>query len=234
MPRSGLVVAQYNMRWNDMNYVVNNWYETKKNVDEMLHWENSNLKKWEQYVTKFFPKNAKILDIGCGLGREAFVLSDMGFEVIGIDISKEVIHQVVSLSTQKGYDIEFSWYDGHVLPFEKTSFDVVIIWAQTFGLLYGDEYKQEFLLECKRVLKSNGLLSFSGHDYRFEMDHYENCMKERRFYPYADTELYWETFLPNELMSFAKNAGYTVLLCEKGDIYTPKDGTILHCLCKKN
>lgn len=57
------------------------WYETKKNVDEMVHWEKPKLKKWELAVTEFFPAEAKILDVGCGLGREAFVLSDMGIRL---------------------------------------------------------------------------------------------------------------------------------------------------------
>ncbi len=41
--------------------------------------------------------------------------------------------------------------------------------GQTFGLMYGDEYKHSFLTECKRVLKDGGLISFSGHDYNFEI-----------------------------------------------------------------
>lgn len=216
-----------------MNQVVNKWYETKENVEEMVSWEKPDLKKWELEVTKYFPPKAKILDIGCGLGREAFPLSDMGFEVTGIDISQEVINQVESLSAQKGYTIDFGMYDGHTLPFEADSFDVIIIWAQTFGLLYGNEYKKEFLLECKRVLSSDSLLSYSGHDYKFVENNYKQCLKERKFYPYADTELYWETFQLEELASFAQNNGYTVLLCEKGEIYVPEDGTILHCLCRK-
>lgn len=216
-----------------MNNIIKEWYETKKNVDEMMHWEKPKLKKWELMVSKLFPMKAKILDVGCGLGREAFVLSDMDFIVTGIDISHEVINQVKTLSSQKGYRIDFDWYDGHVLPFEDNSFDVIVIWAQTFGLLYGDEYKHEFLTECKRVLKDDGLLSFSGHDYRYEMDNYKNYMKNRKFYPYADTELYWETFETSDLIKYAKDTGYTILLCEKGEIYKPEDGTILHCLCRK-
>ena len=159
-----------------MGNIVNEWYETKKNVDEMVHWEKPKLKKWELAVTEFFPAEAKILDVGCGLGREAFVLSDMGYKVTGIDISQEVIDQVVPFSVQKGYDIPFSVYDGHKLPFEADSFDVVIIWAQTFGLLYGNEYKHEFLLECKRILTNGGLWSYSAHDYRFLMENYKNVM----------------------------------------------------------
>lgn len=216
-----------------MSNIVNEWYETKKNVDEMVHWEKPSLKKWELAVTKFFPAKAKILDVGCGLGREAFVLSNMGYEVAGIDISQEVIDQVVPLSAQKGYNIPFRVYDGHKLPFEADSFDVVILWAQTFGLMYGDEYKHEFLLECRRVLKSGGLLSYSAHDYRFLAEYYKNFMKDRQFYPYADTELYWETFETDELITFAKDSEYNLILCEKGEIYIPEDGTILHCLCRK-
>lgn len=216
-----------------MSNIVKEWYETKENVDAMVHWEKGKLKKWELAVSKFFPAKARILDIGCGLGREAFALSDMGFKVTGIDISQEVIKQVTSYSVQKGYDIPFCVYDGYKLPFKEDSFDVIIIWSQTFGLIYGNEYKQEFLLESKRVLRSGGLLSFSVHDYRLLAEKYKNFLKDRKFYPYADSDICWETFEPIELSSFANGAEYTVILCEKGEIYTPEDGTILHCLCRK-
>ena len=76
--------------------------------------------------------------MGCGLGREAFALSDREFVVTGIDISHEVISRVTTLSSEKGYDITFKGYDGHKLTFENNSFDAVIIGAQTFGLLYGN------------------------------------------------------------------------------------------------
>ena len=215
-----------------MSNLVTQWYEDKKNVDEMQQW-NPALKEWERSVISRFPAGARILDIGCGLGREAFALAEMGFDVVGIDISKEVISQVKQLSAEKGYSIPFYDYDGKTLSFPGASFDVVIIWAQTFGLLYGDEYKQEFRAECKRVLKKGGLFSFSGHDLHFLQAYYPDCLNGRKFYPYANTEMYWETFEASDLMHFAEQAGLEVVLCEKGKIYKPEDGTILHCLCKK-
>ena len=61
---------------------VNAWYESKTNVDEMIHWQKGILKLWEKQVChKYFPDNAKLLDVGCGMGREAFDLTDMGFSV---------------------------------------------------------------------------------------------------------------------------------------------------------
>jgi len=216
-----------------MKNIVREWYDDKKNVDEMILWNKEKLKKWEQAVAEFFPQKAKILDVGCGMGREAFALSDMGFSVTGIDISEEVIKQVTQLSSQNCYDIPFSIYEGHTLPFDDFSFAVVIIWAQTFGIMYGDKYKSDFLNECKRVLKKDGLLSFSGHDYKYVMEHYKQYTNGRKFYPFANAEVYWETFLPEELTSYTENAGFSVMLCEQGEIYKPEDGIVLHCLCRK-
>ena len=215
-----------------MNNIVAEWYKEKKNVDEMRSW-NSALKEWERSVLSFFPPGARILDIGCGLGREAFALSDLGYDVVGIDISKEVISQVKQLSTDKGYNITFQEYDGKHLDFSAGSFDVIIIWAQTFGLLYGNEFRIDYLSECKRVLKKGGLCSFSTHDYRFLTEHYPNFLDDHRFYPFAGSGIYWEAFDAADLIQFAELAGFDVILCEKGNIYKPEDGTILHCLCRK-
>ena len=215
-----------------MKDTVAQWYEEKEHVDEMLGW-NPTLKEWEKNVTGYFPAGAKILDIGCGLGREAFVLSDMGYVVTGIDISKEVIARVKQLASAKGYGIPFYAYDGKNLPFPDDSFDVAVVWAQTFGLLYGDEYKQDCLAEWKRVLKKGGLLSFSAHDYRYLKEHHPDCLEGRMFYPYANAKIYWETFEAPEIIRFADQAGLDVILYEKGKIYKPEDGTVLHCLCRK-
>ena len=48
--------------------------------------------------------------------------------------------------------------------------------------------------ECKRVLKKDGLLSFSGHDYEFQIEHYKTCLQDKKFYAYADADVYWESF----------------------------------------
>ena len=137
------------------------------------------------------------------------------------------------LAAAKGYNIPFFDYNGKNLPFPDESFDVVLIWAQTFGLLYGDEYKRDCLAEWKRVLKNDGLVSFSAHDYNYLTEHHPDCLDGRKFYPYAGADIYWEAFDVPELIRFAEQAGLDVILCEKGNIYKPEDGTVLHCLCRK-
>ena len=100
-------------------------------------------------------------------------------------------------------------------------------------IIFGNKFRKDYLSECKRVLKKGGLCSFSSHDYRFLTEHYPNCLDGHRFYPYAGSGIYWEAFEAADLIQFAEQAGFEVILCEKGNIYKPEDGTVLHCLCRK-
>jgi ubiquinone/menaquinone biosynthesis C-methylase UbiE len=213
--------------------IVNDWYGSKDSINEMIHWNKGKLKIWEKEVIGYFKPGSRVLDIGCGLGREAFALYENGYKVTAIDISKIAIEQVKQLAADNEYAIEFLHYNGTHLPFEDNCFDVVIIWAQTFGLLYGDEYKSSFLKECKRVLKDDGILSYSGHDYNYLLNHYTQQLVGRKFYPYPNKEIYWESFMLDELKEYALKAGFCVVRCEQGEIYKPEDGVILHCVCRK-
>jgi len=49
----------------------------------------------------------------------------------------------------------------------------------------------------------------------------------------AEAEIDWEAFEATNLPRFSNGTGLDVILCEKGTIYQPEDGTVLHCLCKK-
>lgn len=202
-------------------------------IDDMYDYTNKKLKNWEIQVMPSFPPNAKILDIGCGMGREAFSLNELGFNVTGIDISERVISEAKQIADANNFDVEFIVSNGIDLPFNDSVFDVVIIWAQTFGLFYGEQNQQCFLNECNRVLKKDGMLSFSGHDREYLNNNYKQFLKGKRFYVYADTDCYWESFTIDEMKYAAANAGFNNIICERGSVYTENDGTILHCECRK-
>jgi len=55
------------------------------------------LKKTAQFIADVIPefkanKVQKVLDLGCGTGRHCILLANSGFEVIGIDISKNALN----------------------------------------------------------------------------------------------------------------------------------------------
>ena len=47
----------------------------------------------EPLIKKYFPTGGKVLDIGCGQGRLAKYLADMGFSVAGTDTSTAMLEQ---------------------------------------------------------------------------------------------------------------------------------------------
>jgi len=185
------------------------------------------LKQWEAEAAASFPAGARILDIGCGTGREAFALHAMGFYVTGIDISEAAIEAARGTAAAQGIGIDFLVTDGESLPFEDDAFDVIVMWAQTFGLFHGEEKQRDILAQCGRVLKPGGLLSFSAHDREYQQAHCAQYLKGRRFYPFAETDLYYESFTLDELRGAAEQAGFRVLGCKRGLVYSEEDGTIL-------
>jgi len=214
--------------------VVKNLYSDEDAIGDMRNYTQKNLKIWEEEVISYFPANSLVLNIGCGMGREAFCLYDKGFKITAIDISEKVIEPAKQFALESNRDIEFLLTNGLDLPFESNTFDVVIIWSQTFGLFYEDENKIHILKECNRVLKNNGILSFSGHDKEFIESKYPQYLDGKKFFAYANTDCYWEVFTINEMIDLAQRTGFTVMECKSGMVYKEDDGPIIHCVCKKS
>lgn len=208
-------------------------YSQGERFDEMRVYTDRKLKIWEEETVALFPARAEILDIGCGKGREAFCLDERGFRVTGIDVSGAVIEAAREIAARHHLDIRFAPSDGMELAFPDASFDVVIIWAQTFGLFHADADRQHILRECGRMLREGGFLSFSGHDRDFLEDSYAQYLDGDYFCPFGDSGLRYSIFTVDELTACAEGAGFHVLDCRKGLVYTEEDGTILHCACRK-
>lgn len=68
----------------------------------------------------------KILDVGCGNGNHVVFFAEQGFEVYGIDISKEAIEIGNAWLAKKGLKADLRVGDIEKIPFEDEYFDVVI------------------------------------------------------------------------------------------------------------
>ena len=208
------------------------FYTLEKNYSSMTEAVKNGLKMWEKEVVEsYLPKKAHILNIGCGMGREAFALYDRDFKITAVDISEPIIEKAKVFAYESTRDIEFYKTNGLDLPFDDNIFDGIVIWNQTFGLLYGTENQMYVLNECKRVLKKDGILSFSTHEKDFEEKYYSRFVEGNKFWAYKDC--YWELFTMDMLSDLAKESGFKVLSCKQGEIYKPEDGIIIHCVAQK-
>ncbi|KKS30716.1 MAG: Methylase involved in ubiquinone/menaquinone biosynthesis [Parcubacteria group bacterium GW2011_GWA2_43_11] len=97
--------------------------------------------------------NPKVLDAGCGDGRDSQTLSSLGATVVGIDLSQGMIE----LAKKNRHGIQFLHADFLSIPFPDASFDGIWSHASLVHLDTLIEVKQA-LDEFNRVLKPEGWL----------------------------------------------------------------------------
>jgi ubiquinone/menaquinone biosynthesis C-methylase UbiE len=103
-------------------------------------------------------KGKNVLEIGCGGGQNAIVLSKWGARSVGMDISEEQIKFARKLAKKEGVKVRF--YVGNMEDlsiFDSESFDIVL---SSFGIGYVDNLEKTFQ-EVFRVLQKDGLFVFA-------------------------------------------------------------------------
>jgi ubiquinone/menaquinone biosynthesis C-methylase UbiE len=127
----------------------------------------------------------RVLDIGCGYGKDTFYLSQQkGISAVGLDYSAGMLAEA-----QKAFPgINFVQMDMRSLLYPDNSFAGV--WAN--GCIYHIPRKdiRLVLAEVKRVLKSSGVFSFNfklGNGEKMEQNP-KSYGGKPRFYSYYETE----------------------------------------------
>ncbi len=99
-------------------------------------------------------KGMKVLDVGCGTGNFSIKLAKMGCEVIGIDISEEMLKVAEEKAKKEGLNIKFYNMDVYNMEYEADYFDGIVS-VTAFEFL---EEPEKAIEEMFRVLKPNGYL----------------------------------------------------------------------------
>ncbi|MBU0957203.1 MAG: class I SAM-dependent methyltransferase [Nanoarchaeota archaeon] len=137
----------------------------------------------EKHAIKFMDilNGKKILDLGCGNGRDSEYFLSNGFDVASIDLSEGMIKLC------KGKGLRAEVMDIEDLKFEEKSFDGV--WAVTSLLHIPKERIKTVVNSLNRILKDRGILCITmqkgdGEEYR----------KDGRYFVYWKTEELIEKF----------------------------------------
>lgn len=144
------------------------WEEVYRKEMESYSWEPA--KAIKKFLTKIKQTNAKkILDLGCGIGRNAVYLAKKGYIVVGVDISDAALQTAsIRTNTEKINNIVLLHSDIRSLPFPNKHFDVVF----SINVLHHDKLEniQTAMNEVLRVLCLGGLgmvTLVSVKDYKF-------------------------------------------------------------------
>lgn len=97
-------------------------------------------------------KGRKAVDFGCGTGRSTRFLRKLGFEVIGVDISEDMIKKAREIDPQGDYRLIG---DGGLTQINSGAHDLVLP-AFTFDNIQTMEKKVKIFREIRSLLKNEG------------------------------------------------------------------------------
>ncbi len=161
---------------------------------------------FDQILKNRFSPEMKILDAGCGGGRNLVYFLRNGFQVFGIDRNADAIEYVRSLAKMLAPDVQpenFRIANVEKLPFPDKNFDVII----SSAVLHFADDEQHFdrmLREMWRVLKPSGLF-FARLASTISIEEKIEKITERRYFLPDGSE----RFLVDEemLISMTENLG---------------------------
>ncbi|MDN3233370.1 methyltransferase domain-containing protein [Priestia megaterium] len=194
------------------------WY------DEIPFWELGYRKEdvstmggpsWEvvEFV-KSFKKGAKVLDLGCGEGRNALYLATQGFDVTAIDRSKDAIAKLHKMAAKAG--VKVNAFDGDLSKYEITEEYDIVLAHGVLHWLANDQWKR-LLTQAKENTRPGGLNIFTVKYFNEEFIAPEEFVSAG----------FANSFEPNEILDFYE--GWETI---RFDVYAKWDshpGIDIHC-----
>lgn len=108
-----------------------------------------------QFIKKTFPKTGLILDLSCGTGRHLIRLSEEGYDVVGLDISSNLLK--IAKSRWSGAQLVRG--DMRFLPFKPETFSAGISMDNSFGYLPSEADDLQSLNELREKINHGGLFN---------------------------------------------------------------------------
>jgi SAM-dependent methyltransferase len=101
-------------------------------------------------------KFKRVLDGGCGYGRDCIYLAKEGFDAVGIDASAEALGLAREWASKEGLTIDFRNTDITDTGFEDFFFDTVIMFNTVHFML--EKPREKAITETYRILKNGGIV----------------------------------------------------------------------------
>jgi len=114
------------------------------------------------FFSKYEPKG-KLLDLGCGQGRDSISLVKIGYKVTGIDNSKVGINQMNLISEKEGFNI--IGLVGDIYTFDNyKDFDIVLI-DSIFHFQKRDKKREtDLIVKIAKQINKYGVICFCIQD----------------------------------------------------------------------
>ncbi len=126
--------------WNWNEDIYKYWNVADEFLPVALKWKSKNF--------------SSVLDLGCGIGRNALFLAKMNFDVDAFDLSLNGLAQLIKSAKEENLNIKIKNGDMLQLPYKDNYFDCLL----AFHSIYHTDLEglKKVISEINRVLKNGG------------------------------------------------------------------------------
>lgn len=166
---------------------MSTYYKFSKIYDDLM--DSSYYEKWLAYTRTNLPSRGSVLELGCGSGKLAALLSQAGYQITGLDSSSDMLALAQSHKEETGKS--FHLVEGDMTHLEDLgTYDHVISFNDTICYLTKPEDVLQTFREVYQVLKPGGHFLFDVHSPKKMADFLD-------FSYHAETEnglLIWDSY----------------------------------------
>jgi SAM-dependent methyltransferase len=126
-------------------------------------WQTSGLWESEQKVADgWLPRSGRILDVGCGAGREAFGFAARGLDVVGVDPCARLIDAARAAVPDLAAGRDLRFVVGHALAIDepRTSFDAAYVASDVYSSIPGRASRVALLARLRELVKPGAPIAF--------------------------------------------------------------------------
>ena len=154
----------------------------------------------------------RVLEIGCGDGYGAELLSGSGADVVALDVDLNSIS--FAKRKYKKSNLSFEWYDGTTIDYADHTFDVIV----SFQVVEHVADVKRYLENIKRVLKPGGVFIITTPNRTYRLTPSQEPWNEfhLREYDLRSLKKEFDTVFPETCNYYAVSANEEVLAIEKG------------------
>jgi SAM-dependent methyltransferase len=122
------------------------------------HRDDSEALRLSVWIASLYPpgRHRRILDLACGRGRHSLNLARLGFDVTGLDLSKQAIH--IAETRAKASEIPVRFRCGDMRTPLEESFDGIVNLFTSFGYASDDTDNRLALAAMRQMLVPGGFL----------------------------------------------------------------------------
>lgn len=117
-----------------------------------------------------FPQPSRLLDLGCGTGRLLVPFAGRGFDVVGVDLSEEMLAVAAAKAAAAG--VRANLIRANIVELDAlrdASFDYAACLFSTLGMVSGRENRCRAVGHMVRLLRPGGVLVLHVHNRWFSL-----------------------------------------------------------------